>query len=349
MLQAGSRSTFDVGRVRLDFPILQMNVWCKPLVYLDNAATAQKPVTVLEAVRRFYAGGNSNVHRGVHYLSAKATQAFEEARDQVREFIGAREREEIVFTKGTTDSINLVAQSFLRPRLAAGDEILITHMEHHADIVQWQLLCEQTGAVLKVAPITDDAELELDAFEELLTDRTRLVGIVHVSNAVGTINPVADVVAKAHARGVPVLVDGAQAVPHFRVDVAALDCDFYAFSGHKVFGPTGVGVLYGKRALLEEMPPYQGGGDMIKSVSFDGTVFNDLPWKFEAGTPNVAGVIGLRAAVEGRVPGSLALLRRLALEVHRGEEQEGRDERQDERDLEQRDPGASVSSHRVTW
>jgi len=288
---------FDVGRVRLDFPILQSRVWCKPLVYLDNAATAQKPRCVLEAMRRFYEEHNSNVHRGVHYLSATATRDYEAARDAVRDYLRAADREEIIFTRGTTESVNLVAQSFLRPRLRPGDEVLITHMEHHSNIVPWQLVCEQAGAHLKVVPIDDDGDVDLEAFERLLGDRTRMLAFVHVSNSLGTINPVDELIGKARARGVPVLVDGAQAVPHMRVDLQALGCDFYAFSGHKVFGPTGIGVLYGRRELLREMPPYQGGGDMIRRVTFEKTTWNDLPWKFEAGTPHVAGAIGLGAAL----------------------------------------------------
>ncbi|MHC4549924.1 MAG: SufS family cysteine desulfurase [Planctomycetota bacterium] len=288
---------FDVAKIRQDFPILQSKVWCKDLVYLDNAATSQKPSLVIEAVERFYKEANSNVHRGVHYLSAQATRAYEEARDKVAAFLNARDRE-IIFTRGTTEAINLVARSFVRPRIQRGDEILITHMEHHSNIVPWQLLCEETGAVLKVAPVNEAGELRVEEFTRLLSDRTRLVGVVHVSNSLGTINPVETLVAEAHARGVPVLIDGAQAVPHLKVDLRALDCDFYAFSGHKAFGPTGIGVLYGKRELLEAMPPYQGGGEMIRAVTFAKTTFNDVPHKFEAGTPNIAGAIGLGTAVD---------------------------------------------------
>jgi cysteine desulfurase/selenocysteine lyase len=289
---------FDVDRVRLDFPILESLVWCKPLVYLDNAASAHKPQVVLDAVQRFYAEQNSNVHRGVHYLSGSATRLFEESRDKVQRYLNAASREEIVFVRGATEGINLVAQSFARPRLREGDEILITHMEHHANIVPWQIVCEQTGARLVVVPIDDAGDLELDRFERLLGDRTRLVALTHVSNALGTINPVREIIARAHERDVPVLLDGAQAVPHMPVDIAELGCDFYVWSGHKAFGPTGIGVLHGKRALLEEMPPYQGGGDMIRTVSFEKTTYNELPYKFEAGTPNVAGAIGLGAAVD---------------------------------------------------
>jgi len=297
-VQRGLAHAFDVGKIREDFPILQAKIWCKDLAYLDNAATGQKPRTVIEAVEHFYREANSNVHRGVHYLSATATRDFEAARDKVRDYLNARDRAEIIFTRGTTESINLVAQSFLRPQLKAGDEILITYMEHHSNIVPWQILCEQTGATLKVVPIDDSGELVFEEFERLLTDRTRLVSVVHVSNSLGTINPVELIIHKAHERGVPVLFDGAQAMPHMRVDVSALDCDFYAFSGHKMFGPTGIGVLYGKRKLLEEMPPYQGGGDMIGTVTFEKTTWNELPYKFEAGTPNVAGAIGLGAALD---------------------------------------------------
>jgi cysteine desulfurase/selenocysteine lyase len=297
-VQRGLAHALDVGKIREEFPILLAKIWCKDLVYLDNAATSQKPRSVLEAIDRFYRETNSNVHRGVHYLSATATRDYEAARDKVRDYLNARDRAEIIFTRGTTESINLVAQSFLRPQLEEGDEILITHMEHHSNIVPWQILCEQTGAVLRVVPIDDSGELVFEEFERLLTDRTRLVAVVHVSNSLGTINPVELIIHKAHARGVPVLLDGAQAMPHLRVDVSALDCDFYAFSGHKAFGPTGIGVLFGKRERLEAMPPYQGGGDMIRTVTFQETTWNELPYKFEAGTPNVAGAVGLGAAID---------------------------------------------------
>ena len=289
---------FDVRRVREDFPILRETVHGKPLVYLDSAATSQKPRTVIAAVERFYTGYNANVHRGVHELSQRATAAYEAARETVRAFLNAAEAREIVFVRGTTEAVNLVAQSFARPRLRPGDEILISTMEHHSNIVPWQLLAGQTGAELRVAPIDDRGELLLEEYERLLGPRTRLVAITHVSNALGTVNPVREITAAAHRRGVPVLLDGAQAVPSFPVDVRALDCDFYAFSGHKVYGPTGIGVLYGKAAWLEAMPPYQGGGDMIKSVSFRETLYHDIPYKFEAGTPDVAGAIGLGAALE---------------------------------------------------
>ncbi|GBC81259.1 Cysteine desulfurase SufS [bacterium HR10] len=289
---------FDVGRVREDFPALHQRVQGKPLIYLDNAATTQKPRPVLEALRRFYEQDCSNVHRGVHTLSQRATEAYERARETVRRFLNARSEEEIIFVRGTTEAINLVAHSFGRARVRAGDEILISAMEHHSNIVPWQILCEETGARLRVAPINDDGELILDEFERLLTARTRLVAITHLSNALGTIPPVREIIQLAHARGIPVLLDGAQAVAHLKVDVQELDCDFYAFSGHKLYGPTGIGVLYGKAEWLEAMPPYQGGGDMISSVTFEKTTYNRLPYKFEAGTPHIAGAIGLGAAIE---------------------------------------------------
>jgi len=288
----------DVERVREDFPALRQQVNGKPLVYLDNAATTQKPRPVLEALRRFYEEDCSNVHRGVHTLSQRATEAYERARELVRRFLNARSEEEIIFVRGTTEAINLVAHSFGRHRVRAGDEILISAMEHHSNIVPWQILCEETGARLRVAPINDEGELLLEEFERLLTARTRLVAITHLSNALGTIVPVREVIRLAHERGIPVLLDGAQAVAHLRVDVQELDCDFYAFSGHKLYGPTGIGVLYGKAEWLETMPPYQGGGDMISSVTFEKTTYNRLPYKFEAGTPHIAGAIGLGAAIE---------------------------------------------------
>ena len=288
----------DMARLRADFPILSVQVHGKPLVYFDNAATTQKPRSVIDCVRRYYEETNANIHRGVHTLSEKATDQYEAARETVRCFINARSTKEIIFTRGTTESINLVAQSFGRSRFKAGDEILISTMEHHSNIVPWQLVCEQTGAVLKVIPIDDTGELKLDEFEKLLSPRTRLLALVHVSNALGTINPVREMVAKARSLGVPVLLDGAQAVAHMSVDVQALDCDFYAFSGHKLFGPTGIGVLFGRAELLEAMPPYQGGGDMIRMVSFEKTLYSGLPYKFEAGTPNIAGTIGLGAAID---------------------------------------------------
>ena len=289
---------FDVARLRADFPILRERVHGRPLVYLDNAATTQKPQVVIDAEVRYYAHDNANVHRGVHALSQQATDAYEAARSTVQRFINASAPEEIVYVRGATEAINLVAQSYLRPRLVPGDEILISAMEHHSNIVPWQLACEQTGAALKVVPVTDAGELDMAAFGALLGRRTRLVAVTQLSNALGTIPPIERIITLAHALDVPVLVDGAQAVPHIGVDVRALDCDFYAFSGHKIFGPTGIGVLYGKADLLNAMPPYQGGGDMIRSVSFAKTEYNDLPWKFEAGTPNIAGAIGLGAALD---------------------------------------------------
>jgi cysteine desulfurase/selenocysteine lyase len=294
----GGAATFDAARWRADFPALQQRVHGAPLVYLDNAATTQKPRAVLEALRQYYEEDNANVHRGVHALSVRATAAYERARRRVQEFVGAREPAEIVFVRGATEAINLVAQSFGRQRLGAGDEILLTHMEHHSNIVPWQMLCEQTGAVLRVAPINDAGELVWEEFERLLSARTRLVGVVHVSNALGTVNPVARIVEQAHAAGAAVLVDGAQAAPHMAVDVQALGCDFYVLSGHKMYGPTGIGALYGRRGLLDEMPPYQGGGEMIRSVSFEKTTYNTTPHKFEAGTPHIAGAIGLAAAID---------------------------------------------------
>jgi cysteine desulfurase/selenocysteine lyase len=288
----------DVERVRGDFPILRQSVHGKPLVYLDNGATTQKPQSVIDTVAGYYMRNNANVHRGVHELSERATAAFEGAREKVRDFINASDIAEVVFTRGTTEAVNLVAQSYGRPRLEAGDEILITEMEHHSNIVPWQLLCSQTGAVLKVAPINEAGELIVEEYQRLLTDRTRIVGVAHVSNALGTINPLADLVKAAHAVGAVVIVDGAQAAAHVPIDVRALGCDFYAMSSHKVFGPTGMGTLYGRRELLEEMPPYQGGGDMIEHVSFEKTTYNRLPYKFEAGTPNIAGAVGFGAAID---------------------------------------------------
>jgi len=288
----------DVARLRADFPILQQTIEGKPLVYLDNAATTQKPQAVINAVSDYYTRDNANVHRGVHRLSVRATEAHESARRTVQRFLGAARPEEIVFTRGATEAINLVAQSFARPRLEPGDEILISHLEHHSNIVPWQILCEQTGARLRVAPINDNGELILEEYERLLSDRTVLVGISQVSNALGTINPVRRIIESAHRCGAAVLVDGAQAVPHLPVNVTELGCDFYVFSGHKVFGPTGIGALYGRLDHLEAMPPYQSGGDMIRSVTFERTLYNDLPYKFEAGTPNIAGAVGLGAALD---------------------------------------------------
>ncbi|MFP4068878.1 MAG: cysteine desulfurase [Verrucomicrobiota bacterium] len=291
-------STFDFQAVRKDFPILATEVRGKPLSYLDNAATAQKPRAVSDAVARYYREENANIHRGVHYLSEKATDAYEAARGNVARFIGARDEDEIIFVRGATEGINLVAHGFVESVLREGDEILITHMEHHANIVPWQIAAEKTGAVLKVAPVTDEGELDLEAFKELLSERTKLVSIVHISNALGTINPVKQVIEAAHARDIPVLVDGAQSAPHLPVSVTDLDCEFFVFSGHKVFGPTGIGVLWGRREWLERFPPYQSGGDMIEKVDFGGTTYKGIPGKFEAGTPHISGVIGLAAAID---------------------------------------------------
>jgi cysteine desulfurase/selenocysteine lyase len=290
--------SYDVTAVRADFPILGQTVHGRPLVYLDNAATAQKPRMVIDAVDRFLREQNANIHRGVHALSAQATVAYDEVRAKVRAFINAREDREIVFVRGTTEAINLVAQTFGRGTIGSGDEILVSEMEHHSNLVPWQLLAGQVGAVVKPAPITGEGELDLDALRAAFTPRTKLLAVTHVSNALGTVNPIAEIVSEAHSQGVPVVVDGAQAVPHLPVDVAALGCDFYAFSGHKMFGPTGVGVLYGRAELLEAMPPYQGGGGMIASVSFEGTTYAPIPTRFEAGTPAIAEVIGLGPAID---------------------------------------------------
>ena len=289
---------FDVERIRRDFPVLSRLVHGKPLIYLDNAATSQKPQVVIDTLTRYYAEENSNVHRGVHFLSERATQAYEGARANVQRFLNAADAREIIFVRGATEGINLVAQSYGRTHMRAGDEIIISAMEHHSNIVPWQMLCEEKGAVLRVVPINEDGELLLDEYERLLNPRTKFVALGHVSNALGTINPVKQMIEMAHGWGVPVLIDGAQAAPHLPVDVQELDCDFYVFSGHKVLGPTGIGILYGKADLLEEMPPYQGGGDMILSVTFEKTRYNTLPYKFEAGTPHIAGVIGLGAAID---------------------------------------------------
>ncbi|HEY5656348.1 MAG TPA: cysteine desulfurase [Myxococcota bacterium] len=289
--------TFDPERARKDFPILSQRVHGKPLVFLDSAASAQKPQPVIDAISHFYATDYANIHRGVYELSRRATEAVEEARRKVARFIGA-DPQEIVFVRNATEAINLVAATYGREHVREGDEVLITHMEHHANIVPWQRLCEEKGAALRVAPIDDRGQLVLEEFEALLTPRTRIVSIAHVSNALGTVNPVAEIVRRAHARDIPVLVDGAQAVPHGKIDVRALDCDFYAFSGHKLFGPSGIGVLYGKAARLAAMPPYMGGGEMILSVSFEKTIYREPPYRFEAGTPDIAGVVGLGAAID---------------------------------------------------
>ena len=293
-----SMRTFDASKVREEFPALAQTVKGKPLVYLDNAATTQKPLQVIDAMSRYYKLDNANIHRGVHELSERATESYEAVREKVKRFINAAEAREIVFVRGTTEGINLVAQTYGKSNLRQGDEILISGLEHHSNIVPWQMLCGEKGTNLKVAPINDDGEILLVEYQKLLTERTKLVALGHVSNALGTVNPIGAMISMAHKAGIPVLVDGAQAMAHSRVDVRELDADFYVFSGHKMFGPTGIGILYGKEEFLNAMPPYQGGGDMIKSVSFEKTVYNDLPYKFEAGTPNIAGTIGLGAAVD---------------------------------------------------
>jgi cysteine desulfurase/selenocysteine lyase len=294
----GLRKGFDVERIRADFPILRREIRGRALTYLDNAATTQKPQAVLDALVGYYTTSNANVHRGVHLLSEIATEAHDLAREKVRAFLNAASTREIVFTRNSTEGINLVAHAFGRWRVHAGDDVVITAMEHHSNIVPWQLLCEERGAHLRIAPIDDSGALLLDELERLLTPRTRLLSVTHMSNALGTINPIATIVKLAHARGVPVLVDGSQAAYHLPVDVRALECDFYVATGHKLYGPTGVGVLYGREALLEEMPPFMGGGDMIRSVTFEKSTWNELPYKFEAGTPDIAGAIGLGAALD---------------------------------------------------
>ena len=302
---------YDVARIRRDFPILSRWVHGKPLVYLDNAATTQKPAAVLDTMQTFYENSYANIHRGVHFLSVEASEAYEKARERARDFIHAADSKEIVFVRGTTEGINLVAQTYGRANVRTGDEVIVSTLEHHSNIVPWQILCEERNAKLRVAPIDQRGEIRLDELEKLLSERTRIVAVSHVSNALGTVNPIRNIVAMSHARGVPVLVDGAQAAPRLPVDVSELDCDFYTFSGHKMYGPTGVGILYGKARLLEAMPPYQGGGDMISSVTFEKTTYNILPYKFEAGTPNIAGAIGLAAAMD-----YLASLGMEAIEAH---------------------------------
>jgi len=308
---APTRPPLDVAKLRADFPALQLSVRGKTLVYLDNAATSQKPRAVLEALQRYYEEGNANVHRGVHYLSEHATAAYEGAREKARRFLNAREAREVIFVRGTTEGVNLVASSFGRANLKPGDEVLVSAMEHHSNIVPWQLACEERGAKVMVIPMNRRGELLLDEYERLLGPRTRIVGVAHVSNSLGTINPIAEIVRLAHAKGIPVLVDGAQAAPHLPIDVQALGCDFYTASGHKMFGPTGIGLLYGRAERLEALPPYQGGGDMIRSVTFAKTTFAPIPAKFEAGTPHIAGAIGLGAAID-----YLAGLDRDALATH---------------------------------
>ena len=301
----------DIEQIRADFPILHQEVNGKPLVYLDNGATTQKPQVVIDAIANYYRTTNSNVHRGAHTLSDQATQMFEDARITMQKFLNAEKSEEIIWTRGTTESINLVAQTWVRSNVKAGDEIIISGMEHHSNIVPWQMVCEQTGATLKVIPVLDDGSLDYNAYLKLLSEKTKFVAVVHVSNALGTLNPVEDIIREAHNVGAKTLIDGAQAVAHWDIDVQALDCDFYAFSGHKLFGPTGLGVLYGKEALLNAMPPYQGGGEMILHVSFEKTTYNVLPYKFEAGTPNIAGAIAMAAAIN-----YLNSLDRVALAKH---------------------------------
>jgi cysteine desulfurase/selenocysteine lyase len=288
----------DIEKIRADFPILHQQVNGKPLVYLDNGATTQKPQVVIDAIADYYRTTNSNVHRGAHTLSDQATQMFENARTTLQKFLNAKKSEEIIWTRGTTDAINLVAQTWVRSNVKAGDEIIISGMEHHSNIVPWQMVCEQTGAILKIIPVLEDGTLDYDGYLKLLNDKTKFVAVVHVSNALGTVNPVEDIIREAQKVGAKTLLDGAQAIAHWDIDVQALDCDFYAFSGHKLFGPTGLGVLYGKEALLNAMPPYQGGGEMILHVTFEKTTYNVLPYKFEAGTPNIAGAIGMAAAVD---------------------------------------------------
>ena len=293
-----SPTAFDVERIRQDFPILSQKVHGRPLVYLDNAATTQKPLAVIEAERDLYERFYANIHRGVHWLSVESTEAYEKAREKVRDLLHAAESREIVFVRGTTEAINLVAATFGRARVGPGDEVLITALEHHSNIVPWQILCQEKGAKLRVAPIDQRGEIILADLERLLNERTKILAVSHVSNALGTVNPIAEIIRLAHGKGIPVLIDGAQAAPHMEVDVQALDCDFYAVSGHKMYGPSGIGALYGRASLLEAMPPYQGGGDMISSVTFEKTTYNVLPYKFEAGTPNIAGTIGFGAAID---------------------------------------------------
>ena len=297
-MQAITQTPLDIQKIRADFPVLDQLVNGRPLVYFDNAATTQKPRAVLDALVHYYEHDNANIHRGIHALAERATANFEATRRAVQSFMNARETEEIIFTYGTTDGINLIARTYGQTYLGEGDEIIISTLEHHSNIVPWQMLCEARGCVLKVIPIDDNGDLLLDEYEKLLTERTKLVSVVHVSNTLGTINPIKTIIDKAHGVGAVVLIDGAQASSHIDIDVQALDCDFYAFSAHKLFGPTGMGVLYGKRALLEAMPPFRGGGEMIKEVTFEKTTYNDIPYKFEAGTPNIAGVIATRNAVE---------------------------------------------------
>jgi len=292
------KQSFQLDKIRKDFPILEREINGKKLVYLDNGATAQKPKVLLDRLQSYYDQENANIHRGVHTLSQEATSAYEEARSKIQKFINAKHLEEVIFTSGTTDGINLIANSFAQVNLNQGDEVLISAMEHHSNIVPWQMVCEQKGAILKVIPVNDQGEIDYEEFESLLSDRTKILSITHISNTLGTINPIESMISLAHSKNVMVLVDGAQAAPHMRIDMQALNADFYVFSMHKVFGPTGVGVLYGKKELLESLPPYQGGGDMIKTVSFEKTTYNELPHKFEAGTPNIAGGIGCSSVID---------------------------------------------------
>jgi cysteine desulfurase/selenocysteine lyase len=296
--EAATITTFDIEQIRAQFPVLHQQVNKHQLVYMDNAATTQKPQVVLDALNNYYTGYNSNIHRGVHTLAERATTAFEATRKTAQRFVNAAEPQEIIFTKGCTDGINLVASSFGRSHIKAGDEIIITTMEHHSNIVPWQMLCQERGATLRVVPVTETGEMQMDVFDQLLNEKTKLVSVVHASNALGTVNPVREIIQKAHAVGAFVLLDGAQAASHLEVDVQALDADFYVMSGHKVYGPTGTGILYGKRHLLEAMPPYQGGGEMIKEVTFEETTYNDIPFKFEAGTPNISDIVAFRYALE---------------------------------------------------
>lgn len=289
---------FDVNKIRKEFPILERKIYGKPLVYMDNAATSQKPISVIKAIDDYYKKSNSNVHRGVHFLSNEATDLFEGAREKIRNFINAEKTSEIIFVRGTTEAINLVASSYGRKYFKEGDEIIITELEHHANIVPWQIICEQTGAKLKVIPITDEGELKYEEFEKMLSEKTKFVSVAHISNVLGTINPIKKIIDASHKAGAKVLIDGAQSIQHIKIDVKQLDCDFFAFSSHKIYGPTGTGVLYGKEKILEDMPVYQAGGEMIKTVSFEKTTYNDLPYKFEAGTPDIAGSIGLGAAID---------------------------------------------------
>lgn len=288
----------DISNIRKDFPILDQKVNGKPLIYFDNAATSQRPIQVIERVDEFSLRINANIHRATHYLANKTTEAFEASRETIRQYINAAESAEVIFTHGTTESINLVAFSFGEAFIKAGDEVIVTEMEHHANIVPWQMMCERRGAILKVFPFSDNGELRIELLDSLITEKTKILAVAHVSNTLGTVNPIREIIAKAHLKNVPVLIDGAQGIPHFEIDVQSLDCDFYAFSGHKIYGPTGIGVLYGKRKWLDQMPPFLGGGEMIDSVTFAKTTYNQLPYKFEAGTPNYVGAIGFAAAIE---------------------------------------------------